>query len=155
MELPSLNIYLLIGGLLSLLASGLHIACIVGGADWLRFFGAGEGLARMAERGSWYPGVVTLLIGGVLMVWGVYALAGAGAGADALNAGAGAPLALPFVKWILLAITSVYVLRGALPFLVGVAKPEILVPFTIWSSLICLVYGAFHVVGLVQVWGKL
>ena len=48
---PQMNPYLLIGGLLSFLASGLHIACIIGGANWLRFFGAGEQLAQMAERG--------------------------------------------------------------------------------------------------------
>lgn len=150
MVLPSLNIYLLIGGLLSFIASGLHIACIVGGADWLRFFGAGERMAHMAESGHWYPGLVTIFIGGVLMVWGVYALAGSGAGGVS-----GTPLALPFLKWILVAITSVYVLRGAVPFLVGIVKPEILVPFTIWSSAICLVYGLFHVVGLVQVWAKI
>ncbi len=150
MNLPPLNIYLLIGGLLSFIAAGLHLACIVGGADWLRFFGAGERMARMAENGHWYPGVVTIFIGGVLMVWGVYALVGAGAGNSA-----GAPLVLPFLKWILVAITAVYLLRGALPFVAGIFKPEIMVPFTIWSSLICLVYGLFHLVGLWQVWGKL
>ncbi len=148
LTIPDLNPYLLVGGLLSFIAAGLHIACIVGGPEWLRFFGAGEGLARMAERGSWYPGLVALLIGGVLMVWGCYALVGAGAGG-------GTVLTLPFLKWILAAITAVYLLRGALPFIVGIFKPEIMVPFTIWSSLICLVYGLFHVVGLWQVWGRL
>ncbi len=145
---PALNTYLLIGALLSFIAAGLHIACIVGGADWLRFFGGGDGLARIAERGSWYPGLVTLFIGGVLMVWGVYALVGAGAGG-------GTVLALPFLKWILVAITAVYLLRGVLHFIAGIFKPEIMVPFTIWSSLICLVYGLFHLVGLWQVWGQL
>ncbi len=150
MTFPELNPYLLIGAFLSFIAAGLHIACIVGGADWLRFFGAGERLARMAESGHWYPGVVTIFIGGVLMVWGVYALAGAGAGGEM-----GTPLALPFLKWVLVAITTVYLLRGALPFIAGVFKPEIMVPFTIWSSLICLVYAAFHLIGLYQVWEKL
>lgn len=148
---PHMNPYLLIGGILSFVASGLHIACIVGGADWLRFFGAGERLAQMAERGSWYPGLVTLFIGGVLMVWGVYALVGAGA----LGNTGGVPLALPYIKWILVTITAVYLLRGALPFIAAIFKPEIMVPFTLWSSLICLVYGLFHVVGLYQVWGRL
>jgi len=148
LQFPALNPYLMIGGFLSLLAAGLHIACIIGGADWLRFFGAGEGLARMAERGSWYPALATLLIAGVLMVWGVYALVGAGAGG-------GTVLALPFLKWILVAITAVYLLRGALPFIAGLFKPEIMVPFTIWSSAICLVCGLFHIVGLWQVWGRL
>ncbi len=147
---PQMNPYLLIGGLLSFLASGLHIACIIGGANWLRFFGAGEQLAQMAERGSWYPGLVTLFIGGVLMVWGMFALTAA-----AIPSGAGAPLTLPFLKWILVAITAVYVLRGAVPFIAAIFKPDLLFPFMVWSSLICLVYGLFHVVGLYQVWGRL
>lgn len=147
---PHMNPYLLIAGLLSFIASGLHFACIVGGADWLRFFGAGEKLAQMAERGSWYPGLVTLLIGGVLMVWGMYALVGA-----AIPSEAGTPLTLPFLKWILLAITAVYLLRGILPFITAIFKPELLFPFMVWSSLICLIYGLFHIIGLYQVWGRL
>ena len=107
-------------------------------------------MAQMAERGSWYAALVTLLIGGVLMVWGIYALAGA-----AIPSGVGVPLTLPFLKWILVAITAIYMLRGALPFIAGIFKPEIMVPFTVWSSLICLAYGLFHIIGLYQVWGRL
>lgn len=35
--------WLIAGGLLSAAAALLHIAVIVGGPDWYRFFGAGEG----------------------------------------------------------------------------------------------------------------
>jgi len=147
MTLPELNPYLLIGGLLSFVAAGLHIACIVGGADWLRFFGAGEGLARMAERGHWYPGLVTGFIAVALMVLGTYALVGAAGGAQALP--------LPFVKWILLAITAVFLLRGGLPFPAALVNPALMTPFILWSSLIVLALGVFHAVGLYQVWGRL
>ncbi|MEE9347712.1 MAG: hypothetical protein V3U82_05925 [Robiginitomaculum sp.] len=136
--------------MLSFIAAGLHLACLVGGPEWLRFFGAGERIAGMAERGSWYPGVVTLIIATALMVWGMYAIVGAAAmdsDSVALN--------LPFLKWILVAITAVYLARGALPFIAAIFKPEILVPFTVWSSVICLIYGAFHLVGLWQVWAKI
>ena len=44
------NPFLIAGGVLSALASLLHIAVIAGGPAWYRFFGAGEGMARMAER---------------------------------------------------------------------------------------------------------
>jgi len=40
-----------IAGCLSLLASLAHLAIIVGGPSWYRFFGAGEQLATMAEQG--------------------------------------------------------------------------------------------------------
>lgn len=147
---PALNPYLLVGALLSFIASGLHLACIVGGANWLRFFGAGERMAVMAENGSWYPGIMTGFIAVVLMVMATYALAGAAA-----PGGAGTPLVLPFLKGVLVAITAVYLLRGVLPFLVAIFKPEIMVSFTLWSSLIVLVYGLVHAVGLFQVWGRL
>jgi hypothetical protein len=54
------NPTLILAGVGSLAASILHLACIAGGPDWYRFFGAGERMARMAARGHWYPTVVTL-----------------------------------------------------------------------------------------------
>jgi hypothetical protein len=55
--------WLIIGGWLSVLAALLHIACIFGGPDWYRFFGAGEGMARAAARGDLRPTLITLAIG--------------------------------------------------------------------------------------------
>jgi hypothetical protein len=45
-RLVGLNRPLLWGGALSLVAALLHIAIIVGGPAWYRFFGAGEALAN-------------------------------------------------------------------------------------------------------------
>jgi hypothetical protein len=42
---------LIASGWMSVAASLLHIGCIIGGPDWYRFFGAGEQMAKMAERG--------------------------------------------------------------------------------------------------------
>ena len=76
--------------------------------------------------------------------WAAYALAGAGV----------LP-ALPWQKAALAAITTIYLLRGLaiLPLLVF-ARPE-MTPFLVWSSLICIVYGGVHLVGLAQVWERL
>ena len=60
------NPFLIAGGILSALASLLHIAVIAGGPAWYRFFGAGEGMARMAERGSPVPTLITL---GIAAAW--------------------------------------------------------------------------------------
>jgi len=72
------NYFLLAAATLSALASALHLGCIVFGATWYRFFGAGERMARLAIAGSWYPAVVTSAIATVLAVWELYALSGAG-----------------------------------------------------------------------------
>ena len=53
---------ILIAGVLSLLVAILHIAIVFAGAEWYRFFGAGEQMAKMAEQGSLIPAIVTLAI---------------------------------------------------------------------------------------------
>ncbi|PHR57480.1 MAG: hypothetical protein COA43_12130 [Robiginitomaculum sp.] len=148
--MPPINPYLFIGGMLSFMAAFLHILCIIGGPNYLRFFGAGEGFARFAETGSWIPGVETLIIGIVLIIWGVYAVTGA-----ATPNGAGVPLALPFLKWILVAITAVYLVRGLVFVPVLLLVGGNISPFAIWSSAICLGLGIVHVIGMYQIWGRL
>ncbi len=146
--LPPMNPFLLAGGLLSLVAGGLHLAIIIGGPDWLRFFGAGERLAVMAENGANYPGLVTGVIAVALIIMGTYALAAAAS----MN---GTPLPLPFVKWILLAITSVFLLRGLALVPMFFMAPQMVNGFMIWSSLIVLALGLLHAKGLVQAWSAL
>src|SRR3546814_7213592 len=70
--------WLIVGGWLSVVAALLHIACIFGGHDWYRFFGAGEGMARAAARGDPRPTLITLAISAILLVWSAYAFSGAG-----------------------------------------------------------------------------
>jgi len=75
-----MNIGFAIGGALSFAAALLHLAIIVGGPNWYRFFGAGEGFAQAAELGHWAPALTTLGVAVVLFVaagyaWGVSGLA--------------------------------------------------------------------------------
>ncbi len=145
-----MNVNLLfIAGLLSLLAAALHIAVVIGGPNWYRFFGAGEAMAVMAEKGSLKPTLITLAITAVLMVWGAYAWSGAGILPN-----------MPHLKWVLPAITAIYLLRGTgglvAPFVTN--HPQIKqnsTAFWVWSSVICLVIGLFHLGGLVSIWPTL
>jgi hypothetical protein len=138
----SRNVFLIAGALMSALAAALHIGCIVFGAPWYRFFGAGERMAQMAIAGSWYPAIVTAAIASVLAAWSLYALSGAAV-----------IRALPLLRPALCIITGIYLLRGLviLP-LVALGKAT---PFWWWSSAICLMIGAVHLVGLLQVWPRL
>jgi len=140
----SLNLPLLVAAALSAVAAGLHLAIIVGGPDWYRFFGAGERMARAAAQGDRYPTVVTLCIAAVLAGWALYALSGAGAIRP-----------LPWLKFALAGITAVYLLRGLLFVPAWRASGRALTPFAVWSSVICLGYGLIHLLGLVQVWPRL
>ncbi|SFE39478.1 hypothetical protein SAMN05444746_12347 [Variovorax sp. OK212] len=135
---------MIIGAALSAVAALLHLCIIFGGPAWYRFFGAGERMASGAAAGHLYPPIVTLLIACVLGVWAAYALSGAGVLQP-----------LPLLAWVLPAITAVYLLRGLVALALFVFERRRLTAFWVWSSLICLGFGAVHLVGLVQVWPHL
>ncbi|MFW8591952.1 hypothetical protein ACOI22_14175 [Glaciecola sp. 2405UD65-10] len=135
------NKLLIIAACLSFFAALLHIACIFGGPDWYRFFGAGENMAQMAANGDSYPTIATLVISSVLIVWGLYGLSGAGL-----------LFKLPFLKTCLVLITAVYLLRGLagliLPFITD--HPAIhhnSITFWMVSSVVCCIYGIFYLLG--------
>jgi len=138
--------YLKVAGALSFFASAMHLAIIVGGASWYRFFGAGEEMAAMAEQGLLQPIIITLCVSIVLAIFGAYAWSGAGIF-----------VGLPLLKPVLVLITLVYLLRGAVglfaPFISS--HPQVTqnsVSFWIYSSLICLLFGLIHLKGIIDQW---
>ncbi|MEO6198342.1 MAG: hypothetical protein ABIO68_00185 [Sphingomicrobium sp.] len=135
------NPWLIAGGVLSLLAAILHLAVIVGGPDWYRFFGAGEGMAQAAEAGRWMPVLVTFGIAAVLGLWAAYAFSGAGL-----------IRRLPLMRTALVVISLIYLLRGLIVIPLLVRHPEGVDSFGIWSSLIVLVYGIAYAVGTWRAW---
>lgn len=138
------NNFLIVGAALSGIAALLHLGCIVFGASWYRFLGAGEQMAQMAAAGHWYPTVAALVIAAVLSIWSLYALSGAGVIRK-----------LPLVRVVLCAITGVYLLRGIAFVLFMPYFPGNSLSFWLITSAICLILGMFHVVGLRQVWARL
>lgn len=129
---------------LSLVVAIAHYACIFLGAPAFRFLGAGESLTTMAERGHWYPSVISFVIGSVLSVWAAYALSAAGV----------LPR-LPLIKLVLSLVTTIYLLRAlAFPLLMP-AFPDNSLTFWLVTSTICLLIGLVHLLGLVGVWSSL
>ena len=131
-----MNRYLVAGGIMSGLFALLHVAIIIGGPEWYLFFGAGQEMADMAAKGSWYPPLLTLGVFVVLTTWSLYAWSGAGL-----------IRRLPLLKTGLVAIASIYLLRGAVPFTLGVMGRQELDGLMIWSSLVCLLAGGAYVAG--------
>jgi hypothetical protein len=137
------NYYLVAGGGLSAVAALMHIGCIIFGASWYRFFGAGEKMAIMAEQGLIKPSIITSFIVIVLSIWSLYAFSAAGVIGR-----------LPFVRLALIVITAIYLVRGVAGFYF-VSNPIGRSPeFWVWSSLICLFIGFVHLIGLVQQWAS-
>lgn len=123
-------------------AAVLHVGVVLGGPDWYRWFGAGEGMARLAAQGSAWPALVTLGIALVLATWAAYALAGAGVLAR-----------LPLLKTVLVTVTAIYLIRAIAGFALAVLAPGGNSPvFWFWSSTICLAIGAVHAVGVWKAW---
>ena len=122
---------------LDFLAAALHVGIVFGGPAWYRFFGAGERMARMAERRHPWPTLVTLAIAAALCGFGVYAM----------TAGGWFP-ALPFPREVLMAITAIYTVRAAAPLLLSPVVAAMRTRFMIVSSLVCAVYALTHGIAL-------
>ena len=138
------NKWLILGGSLSGLAAVLHLAVIAGGPSWYRFFGAGEAMARAAERGSSTPALVTLGIAAILTVWALYAFSGAGI-----------IRRLPLLRTALVLISAVYLLRAFALLPVLILRPELVDAFAIVSSLVVLAYGLAYTIGTWTRWSAL
>ena len=134
--------WLITAGCLSLAAALVHLATIAGGPEWYLFFGAGEPIAKAAERGSWIPAGVTLAIATILALWGAYAFSGAGL-----------LRRLPLLRTGLVVITAVYLLRGAMLFFPETFdRPDLSPAFMFWSSSIVLVFGLVYLIGTWRAW---
>lgn len=92
-----------LAGCLSGAIALLHVAVILAGAPAYRYFGAGEEMATLAERGSLVPALITLLVTLVFSLFALYAFSGAGL-----------VRRLPLLRLGLCAIAGIYVLRGVL-----------------------------------------
>jgi hypothetical protein len=137
------NPWLIAAGVMSAAASLAHLAVIVGGPAWYRFFGAGEGMTQAAERGLLIAPLITVSIAAVLAIWAAYAFSGAGL----------IPR-LPLLRIGLATIAAIYLLRGLwiLPGLPLLGRSP---SFIFWSSVIVLIIGAAYAIGTWKAWPML
>jgi hypothetical protein len=138
------NGWLVAAGVLSTTASLLHLATIIGGPAWYRFFGAGEELARAAERGSLVPPLITFAIAAILATWALYAFSAAGY-----------VRRLPLMRTALITITCIYLLRAFALLPLIALKPQLVDTFAIVSSIVVLCYGLTYAVGTWLIWPTL
>ena len=140
---PILNPWMLAAAVASALAGLLHVGCVVFGASWYRFVGAGQPMVQMVEAGRLFPHLVTLAIALVLFGWGI-----------STPRPRTSSRKRPWARWVILAIASVYLLRGIVGFFIEPSSGRSQI-FWWWSSVICFAIGGIHVIGLRQVWHRL
>jgi hypothetical protein len=138
------NGWLIAAGIGSALAALLHLAVIVGGPDWYRMFGAGERMARAAERGALFPVLLTLGIAMACFVWSAYAFAGA----DVLRR-------LPLMRLVLVLISLGLLGRGLAILWPNAWRPDLTYGFKLWSSLVVLALAMCFALGTWQAWPNL
>jgi hypothetical protein len=122
----------------------LHLGIILVGAPAYEYFVAGDTLVRLAEQGSFVPTLVTGLIAGAFLLFGLYALAAAGF------------FDLPAHGVLTIAIGCLYVLRGSL------IVPEALLvqymgrpPRTLVFAAVSLAIGLVYLIGMGRRWPHL
>lgn len=132
--------FFLAGAAGSAVAALLHLGCIVFGASWYRFFGAGQSMLRLVAAGRPLATGITLGITAVLTLWSAYALAAAGLLPP-----------LPLQAYAVPGIGAVYLGRGVLGLFLAKRDrdPTRSVGFWRWSSAVCLALGGLHLAGLI------
>ncbi len=131
------QIFFILSCSLNIIAGLLHLWVIIKGPDGYRRFGAGEKMARMAEKGRLYPHLITLTIATVLFFFAYLCLSEIGM----------VP-AVPFARYLLWILTAVYLIRGFIPLLTYRWVPLFQTQFFIISSVIVLGMGGTHFAAL-------
>ena len=133
------NIYLQIGGIFSFAFAVFQISAIFWSQELLAYFG---GPAKMQAENPMMYILLCLIVGGLVAVCGLYAFSGAGKFRR-----------LPLLRTMLVAITSIFILRGfaVITDLMIIQKhPEQnLIRFLVFS-IIALCIGLCHLIGTIK-----
>lgn len=140
------KVWFMLGAIVSFLIALLHIVIIFIGAPAYRYFGAGEEMAALSEKGSFIPMVVTSAIALVFFFFGLYAWSATGR-----------IKRLPFRKVLLIIIAGIYLLRGSGFFIevLGITYGyDVPVRHAVFS-LVALLTGLTYLFGLIKGWKSL
>jgi hypothetical protein len=131
--------YLVLGGIIAVLAAVLHIVVLIGGPDWIAYVKAPASVVESARRGTWLAPVSILAITGIIIICALYAFSGAGLLPK-----------LPLLGYVLTLIGGLCLLRGLLLVPIIVMRPALLShlgAFDVASSLVFVVMGAAYAAG--------
>jgi len=133
-----------IGALLAAGIALLHLALPFTAPEGYAYFGAPE-LATAKRSGAWWPDVLSVALGALFAGWSYYAVAALGAVRRP-----------PLLRWGLLAVGGVCVLRGVaiVPELLALARGAGQPRYAVFSA-VALVIGLAYTFGSWQAWPAL
>lgn len=144
-----MNKWLFSASIITAIISLLHIAIVIGGADWYIFFGAGTEMARQSNEGMLEPVITTLGIALSLALVTFYAFY------TSLK-----KKRLPFSNFILFGFTFIMIFRGLVgipivylldhPYLNELSERPL---FMVVSSIFCLGLGCIYWIGIIKMSG--
>lgn len=144
-----MNKWLFSAGIITAIISLLHVAIVIGGADWYIFFGAGTEMARQSDAGMLEPVITTLGIALSLALVTFYTFTVAFKKKK-----------LPFSKQIIFGFTYVMIFRGlvGIPIVYLLDHPYLnelseLPLFMVVSSIFCLGLGIIYWIGMIKMSG--
>jgi hypothetical protein len=144
------NRLLITAGVITGAAALLHLAMILGGPDWYRFFGAGEEMAKLAASGSTYPTMNAAGIAIILGIWTLYAISGA----EVIRR-------LPFLRTVLVLVAAVFLMRGivGVPMVLLMDDPYAMelrarMTFVVVTSVGIFSLGLCYAIGAALLWRK-
>ena len=138
-QFPTSNIYLQIGGIFSLAFSVFQICGAFMPSNVILYFG---GPVKLQAESPALFAILCVVLGMVIAIAGSYALSGAGKIGQ-----------LPFLRSVLVAVTTIFILRGlgVIPLLlVMLSHPESNVFRHFFFSLVALCVGVVHLIGIVK-----
>lgn len=130
---------LLLAAVLCIVAAALHFACLIWGAAGYRLLGAGDKVAAALAAGDRRPHLSAIVVGCILLVWAIYAMAGAG----------WLPV-MPLMRPVLFLISGVLLARALLFPLLRPMFPGNSMQFWLISSGVIGVLGLLFLIGAYQ-----
>lgn len=134
------RILLLVAAGCSAAVAALHVAILVMGPPWYRWFGAPSLGAQIEAGSAMGPYLLTLAVAAVFVIWAGYGLSGAGVIGR-----------LPLMRAALFTIAGIYLLRGlqVIPEVVAVVQGKLPVRFSAFSAFSAFA-GTVYLLGVLR-----
>lgn len=140
---PERLVFLCAAGI-AIFGAVIHWIAPLLGPDWYAFLTAPHWVVESARQGTWDAPVGGTIIGGLMMLCGLYAFSATGL-----------MRRLPLLKTALCVITAICLVRGLLLIPLLIKMPQRLTAFDITASVVWLIAGVCFLVGTIARWRAL